>query len=151
MCRLNTKIWSLRRDSFIAQRSSSLNIFAKICILTFYSTRRSILGSDGMMQSVCALIALWLLLKWVWAKKMKIKSFRQTRLGRTDERTKIGISWAPVGAKNLSILVLMEMPLHWLIYQHGHSFRSHGYLEYKLWAHMISVLRLVQKKYSLEI
>ena len=31
---------------------------------------------------------------------MKIKSFRQTWTRRTDGRTKISISWAPVGAKN---------------------------------------------------
>ena len=52
------------------------------------------------LLSGCSLNACLMLLKWVWAKKKKIESFRQTRTGRTDERTKIVTSWAPVGAKN---------------------------------------------------
>ena len=51
------------------------------------------------LLSECLLNALWVLFKWVWAKKMKIESFRQTRLSQMDERMDEG--WAPVRAKKI--------------------------------------------------
>ncbi len=53
--------------------------------------------STLLVLSECPLNALWVLLWWIWAKKMKIESLRQTRLGRTDKVTPC----APVGAKKL--------------------------------------------------
>ena len=39
---------------------------------------------------------------------MKIDCSRQTWHERTDERTKISISWAPIGAKNECFWILLE-------------------------------------------
>ena len=66
------------------------------------STRRSILGSDGMTKSDCclALWVLWVILNSFWSQKMKIESFRQVRTGRTNGRMHIVTYWAPVGDKN---------------------------------------------------
>ena len=53
--------------------------------------------------------ALWVLLTWVWAQKMKIESLRQTRPEQTNEQTPISISWAPIGAKKLHSLTIQKL------------------------------------------
>ena len=52
------------------------------------------------LLSECLLNALWVLLKWVWAKKMKIN--------RTDAYTHILTSWASAGAKK-SVLWMISL------------------------------------------
>ena len=62
-----------------------------------------LLTADWLLAD-CWLTADWFLtdcLK-IWARKMKIDCSRQTWTGRTNGRTNISISWAHVGAKNLS-------------------------------------------------
>ena len=83
-----------------------------------------------LVLSECSLNALWVLLKWIWGKKMKIESSWQVRLAWRwwfpdrqrwwfpnrqrwwfpDKRrwwfSEISISWAPVGAKNRNLALL---------------------------------------------
>ena len=55
---------------------------------------------DGILKSSWSHPDVILKLSWrIWGKKMKIVCSRQTQLGRTNERTQISLSWAPVGAK----------------------------------------------------
>ena len=65
-------------------------------------TRCSILGSDGMTQSDCSMNAFW-------ARKIKIEweRWRFSTLCRTDRQTDKVTHWAPVGAKNGSVISLL--------------------------------------------
>ena len=56
-----------------------------------YITRRSILGSDGMMKSDCCS-------SWSHLKDLRLCALDKLAY---DRPTKISISWAPVGDKNL--------------------------------------------------